>query len=332
MLTRHTFPANVPAMERSGEKRRSDRRYSPHGALEWLIAEFAASQHGVVALCQLLAFGLSARAVRDRVAAGRLHRIHPGVYAVGHALLSRDGRYMAAVLACGSQSGLSHRSSADKRELRRTDRPNIDVITPRRTGRGLAGIEAHTSSTLLPRDFETVDGIRCTTVARTLLDLAAVVPRRSVERAFDQAEVLRVLDAREIEDVLARTSGHHGNAILGSILANHSPGTTVTKNKLEEAFLAICDNAGLPRPAVNVWIALEPTGYEADFLWRSHALIAETDGRDVHTTRRAFEDDRRRDQRLMLAGYHVVRFPYGQVLGDPASGRATLDGLLRRVA
>jgi very-short-patch-repair endonuclease len=315
-------------MSTGGEKGTSGGSYSPPGPLELLIAQLAASQHGVVALRQLLAFGLSRRAVSHRVAAGRLHHIYAGVYAVGHARLTREGRYMAAVLACRDGAALSRRSCADKRGLRRTDRSAIDVISPRRAGRGIAGIDAHTSSTLLPRDIETVDGIPCTSVARTLLDLAAVLPRRAVERAFDQAEVLQVLDARAIEDVLERTHGHRGNGTLRSVLDQHSPGSTLTRNDLEEAFLAICRTAQLPWPEVNVWIPLEPTGYQADFLWREHGLIAETDGRDVHTTKRAFEHDRRRDQRLMLAGYRVVRFTRRQVFEGPGAVEATVRALL----
>jgi len=315
-------------VEPRGEKRRSGRRYSPLASLDRLIADLAAAQHGVVGLQQLLALGLSPRAVRDRVAAGRLHRVHAGVYAVGHARLSRDGRYMAAVLACGEDSALSHRSAADKHGLRRTDRSKIDVITPRRAGRGRAGIDAHTSSTLLPRDIELVHGIRCTSIARTLLDLAAVRPRRDVERAFDQAELLQVLDAGPIEDVLARAGGHGGAGVLRAVLDEHLPGTTPTVNDLEEAFFVICDNAKLPRPEVNAWIPLEPTGYSPDFLWRAHRLIAETDGRSVHTTSRAFEKDRRRDQRLMLLGYTVVRFTHSQVFDEPRTVEATVRALL----
>jgi hypothetical protein len=109
-------------------------------------------------------------------------------------------------------------------------------------------------------------------------------------------------------------------------------GPALTRNDLEEAVLAICRAAGFPRPEVNVWIALEPIGYEVDFLWRSQRLIAEADGRDAHTTRRAFEHDRIRDQRLTLAGYQVVRFPKRQVFEDPASVEATLRTLLARAA
>ncbi len=319
-------------MEGSGEKRRHSGRFSPHPLLEREIARLAVLQHGVVALLQLLGLGLSASAVRSRVACGRLHRVHAGVYAVGHAPLTRGGHYVAAVLACGAGAALSCREGAAWRGLRPSSRSSVDVTTARRAGRGRKGIDAHTSATLLERDIEVVDGIRCTSVARTLLDLAAVLPRRAVERAFDQAEVLQALDARKIEDVLERTNGHRGNATLRLILADHGPGTTLTRNDLEEAFLAICRAANLPRPEVNTWIALEPTGYEPDFLWRRHGLIAEVDGRDVHTTRRAFEHDRRRDQQLMLAGYRVVRFTWRQVVHEPATVLSAMRGLLRQAA
>ena len=290
------------------------------------------AQHGVIALWQLIEEGLRAEAVRKRVAVGRLHRVHEGVYAVGHARLTINGRYMAAVLACGRRSALSHRSAAQHRELWRSDRTLIDVISPRRPGRRRAGIDAHTSSTLLVRDIETIDGIPCTSVARTLLDLAAVVPRRVVERALDEAEYRDVLDAVAIEDVLARAGHHRGVGVLRAVLADHAPGTTRTRNDLEEAFFAICRAAGVPRPEVNAWIGLEPTGYEADFLWRAQRFISETDGGRAHTTRRGFENDRRRDQRLMLAGWRIVRFTFSQVFDEPRSVEATLRELLRQAA
>jgi predicted transcriptional regulator of viral defense system len=332
VLTRNTFAAILPVMGDSGSQRRPDRRCEPLKPLEWQIVEFAVAQHGVVALWQLVELGLSARAVRDRVAVGRLHRIHEGVYAVGHPRLTKKGVYMAAVLACGRRSALSHRSAADHRELWRGSRDLVDVISPRRPGRKRAGIDAHTSSTLLLRDIETIDGIPCTSVARTLLDLAAVVPRRRIERAVDEAEYREVLDAAAIEDVLARAGHHRGAGVLRAILDDHAPGSTRTRNELEEAFLAICDRVGLPRPEVNAWIALEPNGYEADFLWRAQRFIAETDGGAAHATRRGFENDRRRDQRLTLAGYRVVRFTYSQVFDEPRSVETTISELLRKAA
>jgi hypothetical protein len=140
--------------------------------------------------------------------------------------------------------------------------------------------------------------------------------------------VLRVLDAREIEDVLSRAGNHRGAGVLRAVLADHAVGTTRTRNDLEEAFLAICDAAGLPRPAVNAWIGLDPTGYEADFLWRAEGLIAEVDGGASHGTSHAFISDRVRDQRLMLAGFRVVRFPWQQVFDEPETVAATVRELL----
>jgi very-short-patch-repair endonuclease len=315
-------------MEVSGEKREYASGFSPETPLERRIAELAAGQHGVVALRQLVGHGLSADAVRKRVASGRLHRVHRGVFAVGHTPLTLEGHYMAAVLACGDGAALSHREAAALWELRQSNRATVDVTSPRRTGRALRGIDAHASSTLLPRDIEIVKGIPCTSLARTLLDLAAILPRRAVERAIDQAELLQLLDAKAIQDVLERTHGHKGNAPLRSILNDHLPGSTPTRNDLEEAFLQICRTAGLPQPEVNACIAMQPTPYKADFLWREHQLIAETDGRDTHTTHHAFEHDRRRDQRLMLAGYRVVRFPWQQVIYEPTTVEATVRALI----
>jgi very-short-patch-repair endonuclease len=315
-------------MEGCGRKRQHGGRFQPHPPLDLAIARLAAAQHGIVALLQLVMFGLSSSAVRNRVACGRLHRVHAGVYAVGHAPLTRNGHFIAAVFACGGDSTLSHREGAALRRLRPSSRVRVDVTSPTRRGRQRAGIDAHYSSTLAPQDITLVEGIRCTSVARTLLDLAAILPRHAVERALDQAAVLEVLDAREIEDVLHRTNGHRGNATLRSILDDHARGTTLTRNNLERAFLAICRQAGLPQPEVNAWIPLEPTGYEPDFLWREQRLIAETDGGTTHTTPHAFEHDRKRDQKLMLAGFRVVRFPWMQVFDEPEAVEATLHGLL----
>ena len=304
----------------------------PDPPLEWLIAALAISQHGVVALWQLLERGLSASAVRNRVAAGRLHRVHAGVYAVGHAPLTRDGWYMAAVLACGCEAALSHRSAAAKRALRADQPREHRRDHARQGGRRRKGIDAHTSTTLLERDVEEVDGIRCTTVARTLLDLAAVLPRREVERAFDQAEVLQVLDARQIEDVLDRTSGHRGTPSS----ARSSPSTRpprpsrATSSRSASSRSAAPPGCRSPRSTPGSRSSrrgTRPTSCGA--IWRRSPRPTAA---AVHATRRAFESDRRRDQRLMLAGYRVVRFSWRQVIDDPREVAATLRGLLRRAA
>lgn len=151
-----------------------------------------------------------------------------------------------------------------------------------------------------------------------------------MERALDVAEQRQILDMRAIDDLLSRADGRRGAKVLRAVLAEHTVGSTLTRNDLEEAFLAICRAVELPPDAANVWIAFPAgDGAEADFLWHSHNLIAEADGRDPHTIRKAFNSDRRRDARLMLLGWRVVRFTWQQIMFEPAYVAATLRGLLR---
>lgn len=317
-------------MEGSGPERRHSGRFGPDPPLEARIAEEMRCQHGVAALGQLVEIGLSPSAVRTRVAVGRLHPVHRGVVSVCHPqLLTRSGRFMAAVLACGPGAALSHRSAACHRGVRDDNRATIDVTSPHRAGRKREGITAHSGATLLPRDVEIVDGIPCTTLARTLLDLAEVVTTRSLERAIDRAEILRVLDMRPIDDVLERATGRRGAATLQAVLSAMQFQSTTTRSELEELFLAICRAIARPPDAVNVWIPYpDGGGAEADFVWRDQRLIVEVDGRDVHTTHHAFEHDRRRDQRLTLLGWRVVRFTWRQVEQEPQAVAATLRALL----
>jgi very-short-patch-repair endonuclease/predicted transcriptional regulator of viral defense system len=295
------------------------------------IARLADDQHTVVSLAQLRALGLSDSGVRKRVASGRLHRIHYGVYAVGHGRLTREGHWMAAVLAYGPTAHLSHRSAAALWNVRPDNRPIADVSLPRRSARSRPGIAAHASATLTAADCTTVDGIPCTTLARTLLDLAEVVDRRRLERAIEQVEVLRLFDLRAVEDVLARANGRRGAAVLRGVLADLAE-PALTKSDLEERFLALCRAAHLPRPEVNAALVIDNgPPIEVDFLWRAHRLAVEADAFGTHGTRQSFERDRRRDQRLKLAGYDPLRFTRRQILKEPDSVVATLGALLALV-
>jgi predicted transcriptional regulator of viral defense system len=188
-----------------------------------VLGELADRQHGVVALWQLRALGLSDSAVHKRAAARRLHRVHRGVYAVGRRGLTERGYWMAAVLACGPDAVLSHRAAAALLGLRPDNRSRIDITVARRAARGRAGIEVHVSQTLRAKDLTSWDGIPCTSVARTLLDLGDVVGRRAVERAVEQAEVLRLFDLQAVEEVLARAAGRRGDGVLRAAI-----GTQVT--------------------------------------------------------------------------------------------------------
>ena len=191
---------------------------------------------------------------------------------------------------------------------------------------------SHCSTTLAHTDVTVQHGIPCTTVARTLVDLGDVVNRRAVERAVDQAEMLQLFDGRAVHEALARAGPKRGAGILRGVLADLT-GPTLTRSELEERFLALCRAASLPSPAVNVWITLDDgIAYKADFLWRKQQLIVETDGRDVHTTRKAFEHDRERDQRLTLAGFTLLHFTWRQITREPRRVATAIRALLARLA
>jgi len=318
-------------MEGCGSKRPDVGRNAPDPPREHAIATLARRQHGVVTLDHLAGLGLSPSAIRSRVASGRLHRVHRGVFAAGPVQLTRRGELMAAVLACGLDAVAGYRSACELRELLARRDSIIDVISPTRNGRRRDGIRVHSGATLAPQDVTVIDNIPCTSLARTLLDIAEDGPRRDVERAIDRAEQQQLLDMAAIDNVLARADGRRGAKLLRAVLAEHRAGSTLTRNDLEEAFLAICRAGELPPDALNAWIPFpDGGGAEADFLWREQHLVVEVDGRSVHATRRAFQSDRRRDQRLMLLGWRVVRFTWQQVTFEPAYVAATLRGLLNR--
>jgi very-short-patch-repair endonuclease len=286
----------------------------------------------VVTLPQLQLLGLGKGGVAKRAREGRLHRIHRGVYAVGRPALTLRGRWMAAVLAYRPGAVLSHRSAAALHGLRPDHRAKIDVSVPGRCARRRPGIDVHVTSTLTEADITTVHGIPCTTVARTLVDLGDVVPPRAVERAVDQAEVLRLFDRREVDETLERAGPRRGAGALRTLLEGYK-GPTLTDRELEELFLALCRKTSLPSPAVNAWVTLaDGVSYKADFLWRAERLVVETDSRRFHSHRKAFEHDRLRDQRLTLAGYTVVRFTWRQVADEPRAVAQALQGLLARLA
>jgi very-short-patch-repair endonuclease len=283
-----------------------------------------------VALRQLVEMGLNVRLVDKRVAAGRLHPIHQGVYAVGHRLLSADGHRLAATIACGPRAVLSHRSAAALLGLRGDSRNRIDVTAPGRRGRLPAGIDAHRDGSLCPVDRTEVRSIPCTSVARTLLDLAAVVSARELQNAVTQAEVERVFDLTAVREVIGRSRRRRGVARLRLAISLHDPRDEAARAELERRFLQMCRTARLPLPAVNTSLLLDGVAIEPDFLWREARLIVETDGRRTHGTAAAFENDRRRDQRLKVAGWDVIRCTWRQVLDGPADLTHTLRTLLSR--
>jgi hypothetical protein len=240
------------------------------------VAEVAAGQWGVVSLSQLVAAGLDRSGVARRVRGGRLHRVSREVYAVGHVRLCREGRWMAAVLACGEGAVLSHRSAASHWGLLANQAALIDV-TGTRSRTGASGVRLHRSRFLDARDTTKHQGIPITTVPRTLLDLAATVQPHRLERALAQAQRLQLYDHRAIADLIARSNGHRGIGALTKATSREDP--KWTRSELEAWFLTLVRDAGLPEPLVNESLtAPDHPLLEVDFYWPTHRLIVELDG------------------------------------------------------
>jgi very-short-patch-repair endonuclease len=211
------------------------------------------------------------------------------------------------VLACGPSAVLSHRSAAAHWGLLATDQTRIDVTAPRSRD-GQSGIRLHRARSLDARDTATHEAIPITTVARTLLDLAATVRPHHLERAVAQADHLGLYDHRAITDVIARSSGHRGGSALARAIAREPKWT---RSDFEAGFLKLIRDAGLPEPLVNHALVVPDYGHcEPDFLWPEHDLIVETDSWGAHRSRAAFERDRAKDAALTAAGYRVLRFTW----------------------
>jgi very-short-patch-repair endonuclease len=274
------------------------------------IAALAGRRHGVVSREQLRGLGLSPAAIDHRVRAGRLHVIHRGVYAVGHRVLTIEGRWIAAVLAAGAGAVLSHGSAAAAWELRPIGAGAIHVTIPATPGRALrAGIRLHRSKTLALRHTTVHRAIPITTPVRTLIDIAAVLKGRTLEQALDRAEQLRLVDFADLAEALAAHPTQPGSPSLQAMLCRYTAASVLTRSTLEELFLELCDDHGLPRPETNTRIE----EVEVDFAWRDAWLIVEVDGYAHHRSPAAFERDRERDVILTVAGWQVMRFTYAQI-------------------
>jgi very-short-patch-repair endonuclease len=265
------------------------------------VARLGARQHGVVSVTQLIAAGVDRNGVTRRVGAGRLHRIHQGVYAVGHVGLSREGRWMAAVLACGPGAVLSHRAAAALWRMIAYTPQQADVTVPGANGRKRrTGIRLHRSITLLPSHCTIRNAIPVTKPARTLDDLRRVSSAAEYAAALREAEYLR-------------------------LPIGEQPAADRTRSELERRFLRLCRRHRLPSPEVNVKVGR----VAVDFVWRDRRLVVETDGWRAHGGRLAFEEDRARDVDLKLQGYEVLRFTHRQVTQEPSAVASTLRALLR---
>lgn len=277
-----------------------------------VLARVATRQHGVISRRQILALGLDPSFIERNVAARRLHRLHRGVYAVGHTRLTQRSYWLAAILACGESSFLSHRSAAALWCIAFLELGRIDVMTPGRGGRSRPGIATRRTRNLPPDERTEIDGIPVTTVPRTLLDLAAIASPTQLRKAVAEADRLELLDVPSLTSLCDSRSGCQGTAALRRIALEQRGPMSVTKSPPETDFLAACISRGLPTPAVNVPLA----GYEADFLWRDARLVVEIDSRGYHRSWAEQEHDRAKDADLQEAGLIVLRYSRNTLLAE----------------
>jgi hypothetical protein len=286
-----------------------------------VLAAIAGGQHGVVARRELLDAGVTPQEVRTRLASGALLVEYPGVYRVGHRAPSREARYLAAVKTCGRGAVLSGRASAHLHGLIKGPPPPPAVIT--RTERRIESVLTQRSRTLDPRDVTESRAIHVTSVSRTLVDLAAVLPPEALARACHEAGVLHGTTPAHVDEVLSRRPRTRGAGILRSVLHGD---VHVTLSQLERGFLETLDAAGLPLPQTN-----RPAGgRRVDCRWPAHRLTVELDSYRYHRSRHAWEQDRRREREARLRGDEFRRYTYGDVFEEPLFMLGDLRRLLRR--
>lgn len=262
---------------------------------------------------QLLEIGLGESAIERRIRAGRLHVLHPKVYAVGHRLVPREGRWLAAVLRVGDGAVLSHGSAAELWGIRRPGRHGpVDVSAPRKS-RSSATVRRHYLD-LNDEEITARRGIPVTTLARTLFDIAAQASGEDFEGAIREAEYVHRFNVERLKELVDKHPGRRGAKTIKACLYRLGRGPQGrTRSKLEDRFASLLARTELPKPQLNVLLDLDGFKVEADCLWREQRLIIELDGGQSHRTLVAFETDRERDRRLQVAGWRVIRITWSQL-------------------
>ena len=306
----------------------NDQRMSTETAatVDARLAELASEQEGVLALWQIRAAGLSARAAQERAEAQRLHRLFPGVYAVGHSRVSADGWRIGAVLACGEGAVLSRLSAAKAWGLLNDDGRRFDVVAPGRSGGRIGdrrSIDLRRTRRLADEDTTVLRGIPITTVSRTLLDLAGCARARVLRHAVHEAEVMQLLDVDAVVATIERNPGRRGTRVLRAALGITAP----EPDDFASRFLALCVDYGLPTPSLGVHVDGGDRLYEVDALFEAERLIVELDGRRVHASVRNFQTDRRRDSVLAARDFQTLRYTWHRLRDE----RSAIAAELRRV-
>ena len=299
----------------------ADRKLLESSAQLWALA---ASQHGVVSRSQLLELGLSPAAITHRLQKGRLHPTWRGVYAVGRPQLNRHGRWMAALLSCGPTAVLSHGCAAAIWGIRQHHGDNIHISLPAQVARRRPGITIHRRARLRAEDVVLVEGLRVTSLACTLIDVAPSLSRDELEIAINEADRLDLTPGELLAD-LERRPWQRGAATVRKTLTRRT--FALTDSELERRFLPLASRAGLDRPKTRQYV----NGYRVDFYWPDLGLVVETDGLRYHRTPAQQAKDRRRDQTHLAAGLTPLRFTHGEVRYEPGHVEETLSTVGRRL-
>ena len=287
--------------------------------VETVVARIASRSHGVVTRRQLLAAGVSEDEIDHRIAAGALLREYRGVYRVGHRAPSVEARYLAAVQACGEGALLSGQAAGHLWGLLKGAAPPPEVTAP--TERRIAGIRTRRTRTITPADATTCRGIPITTVPFTLIALAAQLDAEELARACHEAGVRYGTTPRQVEQVLARRPNVPGARKLRAVLHGD---VKVSLSKLEASFIALLREHELPLPQTN-----RPAGARrVDCRWPLQRLTVELDGYRYHSSRHAWEQDRRREREARARGDEFRRYTYGDVLESPRLMLGELRALL----
>jgi very-short-patch-repair endonuclease len=293
------------------------------GRATWDLVE---RQHGVIARRQLLALGYSSKGIRHRLASGRLHRIHQGVYSVGRRSVGPHGRWMAAALACGPKAVLSYSSAAALWRIGNEERDLIEVSVASPYQRRRPGLCIFRRSSLWPEDHTTRHNIPVTTPVQTLIDMSLRLDRRGVERMINEADKYDLVHPPGLRKALDDRAGEPGVAKLRFILDRRT--FRLTKEELERRFLPLARKAGLPVPLTGQRV----NEFEVDFYWPDFGLVVETDGLRYHRTPAEQARDRLRDQTHTAAGLVPLRFTHEQVRYEPEHVKGILAQTARRLA
>jgi predicted transcriptional regulator of viral defense system len=299
------------------------------------VAALADGQQGVVTRGQLRELGLSDGSIHRWERSGRVRRVFRGVYTVGGAPMSERGRIQAAALASGRGAVVSHRSAAFLLGIGERSPRVIDVIPPRQGGRKVDGIRFHNVTSPSRHELARVHGIVCTSVARTVVDLAGTSGESGLRETFERAAAAGKLDLVAIEAVLDRGVRRRGAPCLRRVIEEWRPVAetaryATVRSLFEAKLLPLVAKAGLPMPGINAPVRTAERVLEVDLLWEDERFVVEADSRRHHATEVAFERDRERDLELMEVHYEVLRVTWKQVEREPQKVFAVIRNELER--